>query len=246
MFNHHDITRDEFMLHGPLAHHGYDWWWHSFTAQDAETGEDKSFFIEFFVCNPALAEDQPVLGLQPENQAAGKKPSYLMVKAGTWGENACQLHRFFSLKNVALQGDAPYRIEAADCLACETALKGSVAITPKEVAAHPEWMCNAGEMTWNLTIDKQVAFNVGYGASKPLRDAEAFAMYWHAEGMKSAYKGSVTFNGRKYTVTPEKSYGYADKNWGRDFTTPWVWLSSNCLKSKKTGQQLHNSVFDIG
>ena len=57
MFNHHDITRNACMLHGPLAHHGYDWWWHSFTAQDAETGEDKPFFIEFFVCNPALAED---------------------------------------------------------------------------------------------------------------------------------------------------------------------------------------------
>ena len=28
------------MLHGPLAHHGYDWWWHSLTAQDAETGEE--------------------------------------------------------------------------------------------------------------------------------------------------------------------------------------------------------------
>ena len=55
MFNHHDIKRDSCMLHGPLAHHGYDWWWHSFTAQDAETGEDKPFFIEFFVCNPALA-----------------------------------------------------------------------------------------------------------------------------------------------------------------------------------------------
>jgi hypothetical protein len=48
MFHHHDISRDAFMLHGPLAHHGYDWWWHSFTAQDAETGEDKPFFIEFF------------------------------------------------------------------------------------------------------------------------------------------------------------------------------------------------------
>lgn len=59
-FNHHNITRDEFMLHGPPAHHGYDWWWHSFIVQDAETGEDKPFFIEFFVCNPALAEDQPV------------------------------------------------------------------------------------------------------------------------------------------------------------------------------------------
>ena len=96
MFNHHDINRDACMLHGPLAHHGYDWWWHSFTAQDAETGEDKPFFIEFFICNPALAEDEPVLGQLPANKAAGKRPSYLMVKAGTWGPEHFQLHRFFS------------------------------------------------------------------------------------------------------------------------------------------------------
>ena len=95
-------------------------------------------------------------------------------------------------------------------------------------------------------MDKQVAFNVGYGASKPLRDAEAFAMYWHAEGMKTAYSGTIRYNGREYKVTPEKSFGYADKNWGRDFTSPWVWLSSNCLKSRKTGEILKDSVFDIG
>ncbi len=61
-FNVHSKKRDAFMLHGPLAHQGYDWWWHSFTAQDVETGDDKAFFIEFFICNPALAEDEPVLG----------------------------------------------------------------------------------------------------------------------------------------------------------------------------------------
>ena len=234
------------MLQGPLARQGYDWWWHNFTAQDAETGEEKPFFIEFFVCNPALAEDVPVLGQLPENRAAGKKPSYLMVKAGWWGDDHCQLHRFFAWKDVDLHAHAPYRVEAADCLASETELKGSIDISPEEAAAHPEWMCDAGSMSWDLTIDKQIAFNVGYGASKPLRDAEAFAMYWHAEGMKSAFSGRVTANGREYVVTPDKSYGYADKNWGRDFTSPWVWLSSNCLKSRRTGQVLENSVFDIG
>ena len=246
MFNHHDITRNACMLHGPLAHHGYDWWWHSFTAQEAETGEDKPFFIEFFVCNPALAEDVPVLGQLPENQAAEKRPSYLMVKAGTWGEDHCQLHRFFAWKDVKLHGDAPYQIQAADCFASENVLTGSISIRPEEAAAHPEWMCDAGTISWNLTIDKQIAFNVGYGASRPLRDAEAFAMYWHAEGMKSAFRGEINYNGRLFIVTPEKSYGYADKNWGRDFTSPWVWLSSNCLVSKKNGRQLANSVFDIG
>ena len=246
MFNHHDITRNACMLHGPLAHHGYDWWWHSFTAQEAETGEDKPFFIEFFVCNPALAEDVPVLGQLPENQAAEKRPSYLMVKAGTWGEDHCQLHRFFAWKDVKLHGDSPYQIQVADCFASEDVLTGSISIKPEEAAAHPEWMSDAGTISWNLTIDKQIAFNVGYGASRPLRDAEAFAMYWHAEGMKSAFRGEINYNGRLFIVTPEKSYGYADKNWGRDFTSPWVWLSSNCLVSKKNGRQLANSVFDIG
>ena len=246
LFNHHDITRDACMLRGPLARHGYDWWWHSFTAQDAETGEDKPFFIEFFLCNPALGEDGPVLGQLPANREAGKKPSYLMVKAGCWGEDHCQLHRFFGWKEVLLHGEAPYRVEAADCLAGETLLRGCIRVTAEEAAAHPEWMCDAGELSWDLAVEKLIAFNVGYGASKPLRDAEAFAMYWHAEGMKSAYRGTITHNGRRYTVTPEKSYGYADKNWGRDFTSPWVWLSSNHLVSRRTGRQLMNSVFDIG
>ena len=246
MFNRHDLTRNELMLRGPLAHNGYDWWWHSFTAQDAETGENKAFFVEFFICNPALAEDKPVLGQLPENRESGKKPSYLMVKAGSWRKDHAQLHRFFSLRDVKLHPQAPYSVIAADCEASDTVLKGSVRVSKEEAAAHPEWMCDAGEMEWDLTIDKQIAFNVGYGASKPLRDAEAFAMYWHAEGMKSAFQGTVVFNGRKYIVTPEKSYGYADKNWGRDFTSPWVWLSSNCLKSKLTGETLKNSVFDIG
>ncbi len=246
MFNHHDITRNACMLRGPLAHHGYDWWWHSFTAQDAETGEDKPFFVEYFLCNPALGEDVPVLGQLPENKEAGKLPSYFMVKAGTWGEEHFQLHRFFAWKDVHLHADAPFKLRAEDCGASDTMLKGSISISPEEAAAHPEWMCDAGEMTWDLKVDKQITFNVGYGASKPLRDVEAFAMYWHAEGMKSAYEGTVICNGRKYIVTPEKCYGYADKNWGRDFTSPWVWLSSNCLVSKKTGEQLMNSVFDIG
>lgn len=246
MFNHHDISRNSFMLHGPLSHHGYDWWWHSFTSREEKTGEEKPFFIEFLICNPALGEDEPVFGQLKANKDKNKKPSYLMVKVGTWGEDACQLHRFFSLKKVKIHPNAPYSVLADDCYASENILKGSVSVSKEDSMMHPEWMCDSGEMSWNLTIEKDIAFNVGYGASKVLREVEAFAMYWHAEGMKSRYSGTIDFNGRHYIVEKENSYGYADKNWGRDFTTPWVWLSSNCLKSKKSGKMLNNSVFDIG
>jgi len=242
-----DQKRDQWMLTGKFARQGYDWWWHSLTAQDAETGEDKPFFIEFFTCNPALAEDTPTFGQLPENLEKGKKPSYLMVKVGTWvGEDKVQLHRFFPWKDVTIHGKAPYSVTADDCFASETTLKGKVSISEEDAAAHPEWMCDHGEIEFDLTMEKKIAFNVGYGASGLFRAMKAFEMFWHAEGIKTLYKGTITFNGRKYNVTPERSYGYADKNWGADFTSPWVWLSSCDLVSKVSGKRLENSAFDIG
>ena len=71
-------------------------------------------------------------------------------------------------------------------------------------------------------------------------------MFWHAEGIKTEYSGTIWLDGEEYEVIPEKSYGYADKNWGGDFTSPWLWISSCNLTSLKTGKKLENSVFDIG
>ena len=247
MSNKSDITRDQWMLRGPLAKKGYDWWWHSFTAVNERTGEKKPFYVEFFTCNPKQAADEPVIVWnKSEAEKKGRLPSYLMVNVGFWGENHGQLHRFFAWKDVTVHKDAPYSISAADCTCSETHTAGHVRVTPEEAAAHPEWMCDAGEMSWDLKIDKKVAFHVGYGASRFFRDLNAFEMFWHAEGMKTAFSGTVTLNGERYRVTPEECYGYSDKNWGGDFTSPWVWLASSDLVSRKTGKRLDNSVFDIG
>lgn len=246
MFNQHDLRRNECMLTGSFRRQGYDWWWHSFTAENEETGEEKAFFIEYFLCNPDLAEDVPVLGQAKENKRKGKKPSYLMVKAGCWGEEHLQLHRFIPWKEVELHPNWPYAIRAKDCYASEERITGCVVRTERDCKIHPEYMSDAGRMSWDLKIDKQVAFNVGYGTSELFCRLKAFEMYWHAEGMKSKYEGSVILNGIKYTVKPETSYGYADKNWGCNFTSPWIWLSSNDLVSRISGKKLTNSVFDIG
>ena len=247
MSNLSDRTRDEWMLRGPLAKRGYDWWWHSFTAVREDTGEEKAFYVEFFTCSPEKAADEPVIVWNdPAAQAAGTLPSYLMVNAGFWGEEHGQLHRFFPWKDVRVKPDAPYEIGAADCFCSETFTKGSISVTPAEAAAHPERMSDAGSMSWELEIDKQVAYHVGYGAGSFFRRLNAFQMFWHAEGMKSAFRGSITLNGVRYRVTPENCFGYSDKNWGSDFTSPWVWLSSCSLTSRRTGKKLENSVFDIG
>lgn len=246
MLNVKDQTRDELMLERGLSRCGYDWWWHSFTTRNAITGQERPFFFEFFVCNPALGGDKPVFGQLPENKVQGRKPSYLMVKAGSWGSDAAQLHRFFAYNDVSINAKAPYSIKAGDCYVDEFSSSGHICISDADAKDHPEWMCDGGEMSWNLKIDKQVAFNVGYGAGKLFRYLQAFNMFWHAQGMKTFYSGEVYWKGEKYIVEPETCYGYADKNWGKDFTSPWVWLSSNNLVSKISGKRLNDSVFDIG
>lgn len=246
MFNRQDERRNAFMLDGSFADQGYDWWWHSFTGINARTGKERQFFIEYFLCNPKKGGEEPILGQLPENKEKGIAPSYLMVKAGSWGEHAAQLHRFIGWSKVDVADGVPFFLRAEDCYLDNETLRGSVNISREECAAHPEWMCDFGSMSWDLEAEKEIAFNVGYGASTPFRKAKAFEMYWHAEGMKTKYSGSVSYMGEMYWVSPESSYGYADKNWGRNFTSPWVWLSSNCMKSRITGKQLTNSVFDIG
>jgi len=245
-FNKLDPKKNECMLDGAFAVKGYDWWWHSFTAKSERTGEEKPFFIEFYLCNPGLGEAKPVFGQLPENKAAGKKPSYLMVKAGCWGDNAKQIHRFFGWKDVKLHAKKPFSVEADDCFVSDTTLKGHVSMSKEDATKHTEYMSDAGEMSFDLRLEKKVAFNVGYGTSPLFRFLKAFEMYWHAEGMKTLYSGTIVLDGERYVVEKESSYGYADKNWGCGFTSPWVWLSSNCMTSNLTGESLNNSVFDIG
>ena len=52
-FEKKDPAKNEFMLTGIFRRKGYDWWWHSFTGVNEDTGEEKAFFVEFFTCNPA-------------------------------------------------------------------------------------------------------------------------------------------------------------------------------------------------
>lgn len=240
MFNKHDISRNQCQLFWHQAEKGYDWWWHSFTGHHVETGEEKAFFIEYFLCNPLHGSDKPSFG------RLGETPSYLMVKAGSWGEDAAQLHRFFGWKQAEIDMGIPFVIRANDCYASEDRISGSVMVSEEEAASHPEYMCESGSMKWDLKVNKKVAFNVGYGAGRLFRELQLFEMFWHAEGMKSEFEGEVIWNGERYVVTPQTCYGYADKNWGKDFTSPWVWLSSNNLTSEITGKKLEDSVFDIG
>ena len=184
MFSKHDISRNACQLFGGQAKCGYDWWWHSFTGHHAETGEEKAFFIEYFLCNPAKGDDEPIYGQSEESKKNGIQPSYLMVKGGSWGEDAAQLHKFFGWNKIDVSFSVPFSVKTEDFFCTETEMKGHIKIEDAE--SHPEWMCQNGEMSWDIKIDKKISFNVGYGAGKLFRTLQLFEMFWHAEGMKTA------------------------------------------------------------
>jgi len=243
--NRSDKNRNKYMLSGSLANNGYDWWWHNFTGIDKDSGEERSFFIEYYVCNPDLGGHEVILGQLPENRAVGIRPSYAMLKAGSWGKNPKQIHNFYPISDLSIF-DGNLNIRVGEATLSETAMKGIVSVSETEALEHPEWMCDAGTLKWDLKINKTISFNVGYGASPFFRKINAFEMFWHAEGIKTEYSGTVEWNGRLFEVTPAASFGYSDKNWGKDFTSPWLWISSCDMVSRKKGIRLLNSAVEFG
>lgn len=238
------MNKNSFSLTKRSAKNGYDWWWHSFVAMHAETGELKPFFIEYYVINPGLWAGEIVFGQLPESIKTKRKPCYAMLKVGTWGNGKVQLHNFYPINDFcASKTSLDCRIGSNTLT--ESHLSGSVYVSQQECAAHPEWMCDSGSMSWDLNISKRVQFDVGFGSSRWMNLLDAFTMYWHVEGMKCELEGEVLFNNERYIVKPEISYGYQDKNWGSEYTNPWIWLNCNNFHSKISGEKVDASL-DLG
>ena len=186
-----------------------------------------------------------VLGQRSDNQTYGIRPSYVMIKAGAWGEDAVQINNFYPAKELVNKRNK-LDFQIGSCILSEHTISGAVSVDKEEALRYPECMTDAGSMSWNLQVNKKIPYCVGYGTSWFFRFFHFFQMYWHAQGVKTEYSGKVTLNGSVYNVLPESCYGYADKNWGVDFTNPWVWLSSCDVTSLITGKKLENSCFELG
>ncbi len=239
--NKHKLNKNKYMLHDDLAHTGYDWWWHSFTAVSDITCKSKTFFIEYFIINPQRGRDYPVF----TNLAGGIKPSYLMVRAGYWGNNGKVFNRYYGI-NEYDNSTTMLKIATKDAFLSENNIWGNINVTQDDIDNNPTYNNNCGNMSWSLKINKLIPFNAGYATSLPFRISNAFEMYWHAEGMKTNYSGTIVLDGETYTVSPDTCQGYADKNWGTDYTSPWLWLNSCNLTSLISNTKLNNSAFTIG
>ena len=226
------LRKNSAMPRGAYKKYGFMCWRHVFSGESLKTGKSKTFFIEFFVMNPARSPHEPVFGQLYEQKIKKYYPSYIMVKAGAWGKNGSQIHEFYPTDDLQYERRR-LNLTLNALHISEDTLSGSVFMREHDVLMHPEYMSDAGSMSWDLSLQKSLPYSFN-------------EVNWHMQGIKTEYKGRVIYNDEEYIVKPETSFGYADKFWGRDFTSPFMYVASSNMISDITRRQLFNSAFAIG
>lgn len=242
-----DHRRNSYMLRGSHTKQGYVRWWHSFTGVNPDSSETRTFFVEYYIINPGLGGSQPILGQHPYYKKRKMKPSYVMVKAGVFpdenGEYGKELHAFYPITSLKAASD-PLYVQIEDCSFSENHLAGYVDVSPSE-ARHRSLMTDAGYMEWDLEMHKSIACNTGTIAGRFFTALNALESFWHGEGIRTTFHGTVILDGVTYEVAPDTSFGYADKHWGKSFNRPWMQFASNHLISERTGKCLKHSALAI-
>lgn len=237
--NHSDPNRNAYMLCGPLAKRGYLRWWHSFRGTSRESGASRSFFIEYLILNPVPGK--PRKGRDPA-------PSYVRVTAGSYPDETDPFLQGIRLSahypiSAARYARKPLFFQVDENRLSEYRISGFVDVTSRE--SDDSLSSDAGVMEWDLEMNKTLSCHTGIIASPLFCALNALDSFWHGEGIRTEYRGSLTLNGEIFDVTPEESFGYADKHWGSNYNRPWLQLSSCCLYSQRTGRLLKNSALAI-
>ncbi|MCH5343327.1 MAG: hypothetical protein J1E64_04745 [Acetatifactor sp.] len=245
--NRSDLDRNAYMLRGPLAKKGYMSWYHTFRGTQPQTLETRTFFVEYRILNPSLGGTQPILGQHPYYKKRGMKPSYVLIKVGTFptgnGNDGMQLNAYYPISSLQ-STNTPFILQVEDCFYSENRIFGFIDISEEE-ARHRSFMTDEGYMEWDLEVHKAVSFHIGILSSPFCTAIGALTSFFHGEGIRTFYRGTISLNGIPYEVTPEDSYGYADKHWGKSFNRPILRFASGHLVSKITGREYKHSSLAI-
>ena len=246
----------KFQLKGSLKKSGIEFSRFVFNGIEKITGLEKTFFIEIALVNPYISPAEPVLGFKPrvnvsaedlQNVLAGTVsaqkiksealviPSYTVIRAGLLGSGAKQLCTYTSIKNLSISQKS-FDIQADRFHFSYEQLSGQIECSPAELYEHPEFLCDTGNISWNLHYEKQFFFTKGYKSQQ---------FNWTVPGARTLFSGNITVDGKEFSVIPKKSFGYAEHFWGKSLPDSWLHISSSNLTSLISGKLLQNSCFAI-
>lgn len=227
-----------------------------FYGEEKISGSEKAFFVELALTNPGLSPVVPILGYKTRMKlkeadisdvlagsaaasGVGKEklvtPSFIVVRAGVFGASSKQIAKYTSATKVLTSGKNFY-LKADECLFALDALVGKIFLKPEELDAHPEYLCDAGSVSWNLKYRFLHVFAKGFKGKQNT---------WFVPGGRVEFTGSFIINGEEYTVNSLKYPGYIEHFWGRDYNPDWYHISSTSLISVISGHTLKASNFAI-
>lgn len=247
---------DYYVLRGKLRQEGFERWRYIFTAASKVTGAERKFFIEVYIVNPGLSPKMPVISQKSRlaysesdlqyalagtesaahaNDEIAVRPSYVLVKAGVFGEGGKHINKFYASSQLTfVRNSGTFKL--GDCQFSSQALSGSITVLAQDLRIKPELLCNSGSIDWNLKFERQSDCGPLYSRQKT---------FWVPSGVKSIFTGLVHLDGEEYMVLPKTSYGYVDKSWGEKPNSPYFHLSSSKFTSLISGKQMMNSFFSI-
>ena len=257
-----NTSSEHYMLKGSLRKNGFDRWRLVTVGRETETGEERVFFIEFYIVNPLLSPEECVLGFKSRvsvnteedlhaalaGTASVKKikseelvqPSFAKVRAGYLTTNGRQINGYFPSNQIQTgKTDLLVKVgtdESNYCSLTTSSTYGTVSVSLEEANEQPELLSHSGKISWNLHYARKLSFSP---------DLKTSAYTWAVNGAYTEFEGKIIYNMHEYVVTPEKSFGYIDKMWGREPPSPFFHLHSSNLTSIINGKKLDNSCFVV-
>ncbi|MBB5225481.1 hypothetical protein DYE50_03525 [Treponema ruminis] len=247
---------DQYILRGKLRQEGFERWRYVFTAMSKLNGRERKFFIELYIVNPAISPKVAVISQKSRlaiseadlqyalagtesashaNDEIDVKPSYVLVKAGIYGEDGKQMNKFYASSQFSYVKNTE-NFKVGDCLFSSKGLSGSILVTAQDLRVKPELLCNVGSMDWDLKFERAIE-------NSPLYDRKNYL--WIPIGLKTLFSGSIHVDNQEFVVLPKSSNGYIDKSWGERLNSPYFHISSSNLTSIISGRQMMNSCFAL-
>lgn len=225
-----NLSKYSSTLSGSLKKQGFMRWRYFFSAHNKKTNAPKSFFIELIIVNPKRSPAQPIFGQLYEQKIKKHYPSYVMIKAGTWGDRSKQINDFYPSEKLKVNRKTA-TILINSIVFSHNTLKGSVSQSKSDIMLHPEYMSNAGAIAWDLQFKSYSPY--------------CSSQNWYIFGTRCFFSGRLLFDNEEYIVQEDTSFGYCDKHQGKDFVNPIFGLTAHNLISKISGKQLLKSSFAI-
>lgn len=243
---------DYYIIDKKYKYSGYQFWRYFFTGVSKLDGTEATFFIEYYIVNPAVSPKEVLITTKSvvfssDNDISGEfsasamasvkdcHPSYVLCKAGRFGENPKHVTSLSPAELFSWNKKDKF-IKCGSSYITMDALNGNICVTEEDVLENPELYCNAGSFEWKLRYEKQIS-------CKEFEKTKSDV--WYPCGIKTVFAGTITVDGEEYSVIPKKSCGYFEKFWGQSFTSPYYQLSSSKLTSLITGSKLLKSGFSI-